>query len=78
MLSPDPHRDTSVTIAGIPRHQLHGPLRITVEQPDGSCVRMTYCPHHATWLCILFVVTEGDLITSPLPPISVVLPQGYA
>ena len=62
---------------GIPGHLLNGATVLTVGQPDGSIVRMSYSHESREWRCLLIVHTNDGIVMSPLPPFSVVGgPQG--
>ena len=73
MPSADPHNEPGRDYFGIPGRLLNGPTFVTVRQPDGSIVRMSYCRRHRCWHCMLIVATEDHIVTSPLPPISIVV-----
>jgi len=79
MPSAEPHNETENALRVIPGHLMNGPRVVTIRQPDGSCVRMSYCRRHKHWHAMWIYATDKHIMTAPVPPISVVRSkQGYA
>lgn len=64
--------------ARIPGDQLNGPTIVTIEQADGTLVRMKYVHRERSWRSMLLYVSDGAVEASPLPPICAVCPAAQA
>lgn len=74
MLGVDPPASGVANVGGIPRRFLDGPSIITIAQPDGTFVNISFgdSEQGCGWRFMLIILRDDKILFSPLPPISFV------